>query len=728
MLMRNNADRLLGVTLLAVGLALMVTSVPAQVILSQCRGGGFGPVIAPFIPMTSLKTVPNPVLPKDPVTGQPTLRADLVDYVADLPAAIRLGKALFWEMQAGSDNRTACATCHFHAGADRRDKNQLHPGANGVLNDASPNATLSSTNFPFTTPTADRDDIAGSQGVRKSTFVRTRYSKPDVTAPVADPVFSVGGVNVRQATGRNTPSAINAVFNHRNFHDGRAEPEFNGVNPFGDRATSARVWQLNPDGSLVSIDIHIQNASLASQAVGPPLNATEMSAAGRTFPALGAKLLRAKPLGLQKVLATDSVLGPVAGPTTGLTVSYGSLIQQAFQPKWWNSSQKVITTSSTNSLTEVNFSLFWGLSVMLYEATLVSDDSPFDRFLDSGRTSEAALIEAAARISADLPGVTWANILQGFALFEQPLAPLGNGVGCIGCHAGGETTSAAVQHLTGPGFEPGDIAFRKAGFDLRLERMFMKFPPVPPGVDEISFNPATYEVMITSSNGVPVVPPIPVPVGVYDSGWYNIGVRPTADDLGLDGRDPFGNSLSWTRLFQALPDPSIIKVPEGGLGCANTGNPTFPDQVVLLNGFPLLAGPLLRNEATDVAGSFKTSSLRNVELNGPYFHNGGKSTLRQVVTFYNRGGDFANPTLAPLIMPLSLNAAQLNNLVAFLLSLTDERVLWQRAPFDHPQLFVPNGDVDGAPGTDNLVEIPAVGASGSATPLERFLGLNPFQQ
>jgi hypothetical protein len=42
-------------------------------------------------------------------------------------------------------------------------------------------------------------------------------------------------------------------------------------------------------------------------------------------------------------------------------------------------------------------------------------------------------------------------------------------------------------------------------------------------------------------------------------------------------------------------------------------------------------------------------------------------------------------------------------------------------------LFVPNGDVDASPGTDNLVEIPAVGASGSATPLGRFLGLNPFQ-
>ena len=32
------------------------------------------------------------------------------------------------------------------------------------------------------------------------------------------------------------------------------------------------------------------------------------------------------------------------------------------------------------------------------------------------------------------------------------------------------------------------------------------------------------------------------------------------------------------------------------------------------------------------------------ELNGPYFHTGGYLTLRQVVDFYDRGGDFPNIT------------------------------------------------------------------------------------
>jgi hypothetical protein len=39
-------------------------------------------------------------------------------------------------------------------------------------------------------------------------------------------------------------------------------------------------------------------------------------------------------------------------------------------------------------------------------------------------------------------------------------------------------------------------------------------------------------------------------------------------------------------------------------------------------------------------GAFKAPALRNVELTGPFFHTGSFLTLRQVVDFYFRGGDF----------------------------------------------------------------------------------------
>jgi len=743
----------LNLTLIAAGL-LLISSVQAtpQVQTFQCTApGGFGPVVAPFIPLTSLKTVPNPVFPFGP---KGAVRDDLIAYVANQAAAIQLGKALFWDMQAGSDNKVACATCHFQAGADGRTKNQMNPGANSnwdAYAGIAPNYAFNSSgnDFPFTVPlNRDTDNIAGSQGVRLSTFTSIGKTGAEVTVPVPDPLFHVGTKNVRQVTGKNTPSVINAVFNHRNFFNGRAQFDFNGVTPFGSR-DSVRVWVVDAGGKAAQIDIHIVNASLASQAVGPPLNPVEMSASGRTFPDLGHKLLLLKPLGLQQVSSTDSVLGSIIDTTTGkgLRVSYTSLIQSAFQPKWWNASKRVTIGSNTYTMMEANFSLFWGLSIMMYEATLVANDSPIDQYLDSGRTNTAALDQAAARVQADyqaaVPGntLTAADILKGLDLFEQPVAPPpsfpvpgpGFGVGCSGCHVGAELTSASIRNLTGPGVEAGDAAFKNAGFDLRMERMFMNLSwtppgplsPVPFGADAITFNPSSYAVNVTDIAGVQQSPPISLPSATYDSGWYNLGVRPTADDLGVGAKDPFGLPLSWTELFQTLA-PGQIAVPGNGLGCPGAGNATFPNTILNASGFPLLSGPLQANEPTDVAGTFKVASLRNVELNGPYFHNGGKSTLAQVVNFYDDGGDFANATKAPAIVPLMLGQDQANSLVAFLLALTDERVRWQQAPFDHPQLIVPNGD--NPAGTDSLLVIPAVGASGAPTPLQRFLNLNPFLQ
>jgi hypothetical protein len=164
--------------------------------------------------------------------------------------------------------------------------------------------------------------------------------------------------------------------------------------------------------------------------------------------------------------------------------------------------------------------------------------------------------------------------------------------------------------------------------------------------------------------------------GAYDQGFYNIGVRPTAEDLGVGGTQAGGVPLSWSRRRQAgFPLPEVA-------------NPT--------------AVPAGVHAA--VNGAFKTPSLRNVELTGPYFHNGGQATLRQTVEFYNRGGDFHEANLADLspdMESLGLTEGDIDALVAFMRTLTDERVRDERGPFDHPELPLPNGTV-----------LPAVGAKG----------------
>ncbi len=70
-------------------------------------------------------------------------------------------------------------------------------------------------------------------------------------------------------------------------------------------------------------------------------------------------------------------------------------------------------------------------------------------------------------------------------------------------------------------------------------------------------------------------------------------------------------------------------------------------------------------------GAFKTPTLRDVELSGPYMHNGMYKTLEDVVDHYDRGGD-AKANLSPNIQPLGLTPQEKRDLVAFMKSLTGE--------------------------------------------------------
>ena len=91
---------------------------------------------------------------------------------------------------------------------------------------------------------------------------------------------------------------------------------------------------------------------------------------------------------------------------------------------------------------------------------------------------------------------------------------------------------------------------------------------------------------------------------------------------------------------------------------------------------PFKRNDLGRYEVTqdpDDRWKYKTPSLRNVELTAPYMHDGSIGNLHEVVAFYNRGG-MANENLDPLIRPLNLNNSEVNDLVAFLLSLTGDNI------------------------------------------------------
>ena len=71
-------------------------------------------------------------------------------------------------------------------------------------------------------------------------------------------------------------------------------------------------------------------------------------------------------------------------------------------------------------------------------------------------------------------------------------------------------------------------------------------------------------------------------------------------------------------------------------------------------------------------GAFKTSQVRNVGITAPYMHDGSMATLWDVMDHYNKGGE-ANPYLDGGIEPLALTEKEIDQLVAFLFTLTDAR-------------------------------------------------------
>lgn len=648
-----------------------------------------GPVIAkvsvkaPVSGPKSLDTIPVPLPP------------DLASYVRDKDKAILLGKAFFWDMQVGGDGKTACASCHWHAGADVRFRNQLNPGAPGgafgpqtiesdrlivqaVEEFRGANKVLKKSDFPFhrfkdplqpgeNSPNGSSDnpvifdtkEVAGSQGVLKKTFNNIVEGSPvDSGNNVFDPIFNIHGTNVRQVTARNAPTTINAVFFDRSFWDGRANRFFNGVNPFGDLDPNARVlkyttsekpvttttwqwvwtwkwtgwwwsgfWTWAPKTtttyetvtSMEPVRIKIDNAALASQAVGPPNNSVEMSWDGRTFRELGRKMLSLRPLAQQHVAHDDSVLGPYVDHSgRGLdqnSAGYAKLIRESFQPEWWSSPT---TTEDGYTHMEANFSLYWGLAIMLYESTLVSDQTPYD---DYARGNQNALSAKAKR---------------GLQIF------LNEGK-CINCHGGPEFAGGTVSQLRGVLSDEGLIEFMA----MELDTAF------------------------------------------YDGGFYNIGVRPQAEDLGVGATHPQFGPLSYSRQEQqgGNPDPKTT------------------------------VGP---NARINVDGAFKSSTLRNIELTGPYMHNGGMKNLSEVVEFYTRGADFRHTNLNDLdpdvsgIPELQGNRADVEAVVEFMKHLTDPRVKFRKAPFDHPELILPNGHQEPQNGValDINYVLPAVGRNG----------------
>jgi cytochrome c peroxidase len=99
------------------------------------------------------------------------------------------------------------------------------------------------------------------------------------------------------------------------------------------------------------------------------------------------------------------------------------------------------------------------------------------------------------------------------------------------------------------------------------------------------------------------------------------------------------------------------------------GHLTAIDTTAITSEMSVLGRFLVTKKQSDIA-SFKTPGLRNVVVTGPYFHDGSMQSLWDVMDHYNKGDGIADPWLDKDMQPLALTEPEIDDVVAFLASLT----------------------------------------------------------
>lgn len=148
-----------------------------------------------------------------------------------------------------------------------------------------------------------------------------------------------------------------------------------------------------------------------------------------------------------------------------------------------------------------------------------------------------------------------------------------------------------------------------------------------------------------------------------DAGFHNTGVR--------------AKELSFEVLSQRADDAKRTMANPSTLA----HDPKFSD-----------LGRFLVTRAPKDLGAFKTPTLRDVELTGPYMHDGSIRTLLDVLRFYNQGG-LKNPILDEKMTPLNLTEHEMNAIVEFLRALTSDdvlRLVQSSKPQTRTQANIPN--------------------------------------
>jgi cytochrome c peroxidase len=115
----------------------------------------------------------------------------------------------------------------------------------------------------------------------------------------------------------------------------------------------------------------------------------------------------------------------------------------------------------------------------------------------------------------------------------------------------------------------------------------------------------------------------------------------------------------------------FIQLARRATGIVRAGDMKQIDELAIETDLSELGRFLVTKQSNDI-GAFKTVTIRNIGITAPYMHDGSLATLWDVMDHYNKGG-VPNPNLDGGMQRLGLTEAEIDDLVAFMGTLTSSR-------------------------------------------------------
>jgi len=156
-------------------------------------------------------------------------------------------------------------------------------------------------------------------------------------------------------------------------------------------------------------------------------------------------------------------------------------------------------------------------------------------------------------------------------------------------------------------------------------------------------------------------------------GWQLFNTRARCNKchaLSEDRRDPtYFTDNDFHNIGIGIIRHNVVALARQAEQAIKAGDTSQIDRAAIQTDMSALGRFLITRKERDIA-AFKTPDLRNVLVTGPYFHDGSQETLWDVMDHYNKGDGLQDPYLDEDIQPLALTENDIDDVVAFLASLT----------------------------------------------------------